>query len=112
MIAAKGLKRLGVGIAAVIAAGIGALALVPLFIPADHVRDTVQAEIRAVTGLDPVLEGDATVSLFPSARVSLGHVVLGDDHGRRRGALGGPADRPAAAPAAAARAASKSPTSR
>jgi AsmA protein len=79
VIAAKGLKRLGVGIAAVVAAGIGALALVPLFIPADHVRDTVQAEIRAVTGLDPVLEGDATVSLFPSARVTLGHVVLGDD---------------------------------
>jgi AsmA protein len=81
VIVAKGLKRLGVGIAAVIAAGIGALALVPLFIPADHVRDTVQAEIRAVTGLDPVLEGDATVSLFPSARVTLGHVVLGQDAG-------------------------------
>ena len=81
VIAAKGLKRLGIGIAAIIAAGIGGLALVPLFIPADHVRDTVQAEIRAVTGLDPVLEGGATVSLFPSARVSLGHVVLGADHG-------------------------------
>jgi AsmA protein len=81
VIAAKGLKRLGIGIAAIIAAGIGGLALVPLFIPADHVRDTVQAEIRAVTGLEPVLEGGAAVSLFPSARVSLGHVVLGGDHG-------------------------------
>jgi AsmA protein len=81
VIAAKGLKRLGIGIAAIIAAGIGGLALVPLFIPADHVRDTVQAEIRAVTGLEPMLEGGATVSLFPSARVSLGHVVLGGDHG-------------------------------
>ena len=79
MIAAKGLKRLGIGVAAMIAAGLGGFALVALFIPADHVRDAVKAEIRAVTGLDPVLKGDVSVSLFPSARVSLGHVVLGDD---------------------------------
>jgi AsmA protein len=79
VIAAKGFKRLGIGVAALIAAGLGAFALVPLFIPADHVREAVKAEIKAVTGLDPVLQGDATVSLFPSARVSLGNVVLGDE---------------------------------
>lgn len=79
MIAAKGFKRLGIGVAALIAAGLGAFALLPLFIPADHVREAVKAEIKAVTGLDPVLQGDATVSLFPSARVSLGNVVLGDE---------------------------------
>jgi len=78
VIAAKGFKRLGIGVAAFVAAGIGAFALVPLFIPADHVRDAVKAEIRAVTGLDPVLRGDAVVSLFPSAGVTLGDVVLGD----------------------------------
>ena len=33
--------------------------------PADTVREAVKAEIRAVTGLDPVLRGDASVSLFP-----------------------------------------------
>lgn len=81
MIAAEGFKRVGVGVAAVLAAGIGALALVPIFIRADHVRDAVQDEIRAVTGLDPVLKGDVAVSLFPTAKVSLGHVILGDDHG-------------------------------
>jgi AsmA protein len=79
VIAAKGLKRLGTGVAAIVAAGIGAFALVPIFIPADHVRDAVKAEIRAATGLEPMLQGDASVSLFPSARVSLGHVILGDN---------------------------------
>src|SRR5262245_66423495 len=74
VIAAKGFKRLGIGVAAFVAAGIGAFALVPLFIPADHVRDAVKAEIKAVTGLDPVLRGDAVVSLFPSAGVTLGDV--------------------------------------
>jgi AsmA protein len=79
VISAKGLKRLGVGIAALIGVVIGAFALVPILIPADSVRDAVQAEIRTVTGLDPVLRGDAVVSLFPSARVILDDVVLGDD---------------------------------
>jgi len=79
VIAAKGFKRLAIGVAAFIAAGIGAFALVPLFIPADHVRDAVKAEIKAVTGLEPVLRGDAVVSLFPSAGVTLGDVVLGDE---------------------------------
>jgi AsmA protein len=80
VIAVMGLKRLGIGIAALIAAGLGALALVPVFIPAERVRDAVQAEISAVTGLEPVLAGDTAVSLFPAASVSLGQVVL--DPGR------------------------------
>ncbi|MFL5044287.1 MAG: AsmA family protein [Xanthobacteraceae bacterium] len=79
MISATGLKRLGIGIAALIGVVIGAFALVPILIPADSVRDAVQAEIRTVTGLEPVLRGDAVVSLFPSARVILDDVVLGDD---------------------------------
>jgi AsmA protein len=79
VISAKGHKRLGFGIAAVIGVVIGAFALVPILIPADSVRDAVQAEIRTVTGLEPVLRGDAIVSLFPSARVILDDVVLGDD---------------------------------
>jgi AsmA protein len=79
VISVTGLKRLGIGVAASIAIGVGAFALVPALIPADHVRDAVKAEIRMVTGLEPTLRGDAVVSLFPSARVSLGHVILGDE---------------------------------
>jgi AsmA protein len=78
VISATGLKRLGIGIAALIGVVVGAFALVPILIPADSVREAVQAEIRAVTGLKPVLRGDATVSLFPSARVILDDVALGD----------------------------------
>src|SRR6185437_8696934 len=35
-------------------------------------------EIRAATGLNPILRGKATVSLFPSGRVIFADVVLGD----------------------------------
>ena len=47
--------------------------------PADAVREAVKAEIRAVTGLDPVLRGAASVSLFPTGTVSFDDVSLGDN---------------------------------
>jgi len=66
--AAIGIKRLGFAVAALTAAAIAALVILPLLISADAVRKAVQAEIRAVTGLDPVLRGPGSVSLFPPAR--------------------------------------------
>src|SRR5256886_6119479 len=47
--------------------------------PADAVREAVKAEIRAVTGLDPVLRGGTSVSLFPTGAVSFDDVALGDN---------------------------------
>ncbi|MCZ7643647.1 MAG: AsmA family protein [Pseudorhodoplanes sp.] len=52
--------------------------MVSFLIPADQVRETVKADIRAVTGLDPVLNGAVSVSLFPYGKVSFSDVVLGD----------------------------------
>ena len=79
MIAAIGIKRLGLAAAAVAAAGLALLVILSLLIPADVVRDQVKAEIRAVTGLDPVLGGSVEVSLFPSGMVVFNRVALGDD---------------------------------
>lgn len=78
MIAATGFRRLGLATAAVVLVGAGALFGASFLISADAVRKQVKAEIRAVTGLDPVLRGQATVSLFPSAFVSFADVSLGD----------------------------------
>ena len=79
MTAAKSWKRVGIGIFAVGAAIVAALALVPHFIPAEHIRETVKSEIRAVTGFDPLLRGQATLSFFPSTTVTFRDVVLGGD---------------------------------
>lgn len=78
MTAAAGLKRLGLAIVAVIAAGAGALALVSHLMSSETIRQQVLAEIHAVTGLDPALRGEAVVSLFPSGSVSFADVTLGD----------------------------------
>ncbi len=79
MTAAIGLKRLAIAVAAMIAAAFVTLVGLSFLIPAASVRDAVKAEIRAVTGLDPMLRGDVSVSLFPSGTVKLRNVLLGDD---------------------------------
>src|SRR5207244_4165816 len=74
-----GIKRLGLAVIAVVLVGFGAVLIIPFLMPAETVREAVKAEIRAVTGLDPVLRGGASVSLFPSGRVSFDDVSLGDN---------------------------------
>jgi AsmA protein len=77
--AAVGIKRLGLAVVALAVAGIGTLVILPFLMPADAVREAVKAEIRAVTGLDPVLRGGASVSLFPTGTVSFDDVSLEDN---------------------------------
>jgi AsmA protein len=75
---ATGFKRLGFALLAVVAVGAGVFAAASYLISADAVRQQVLGEIRAVTGLDPILRGGATVSVFPTGSVSFADVVLGD----------------------------------
>src|ERR1700736_557138 len=79
--AATGLKRLVIVVGVVIAAGIAALSAASILVSADGARDAVKAQIRAVTGLDPILRRPVEVSLFPSGTVSLVDVVLGEQNG-------------------------------
>jgi AsmA protein len=51
-----------------------------LLVSTDAIREQAKAEIRAVTGLEPIFRGKATVSLFPSGSVSFENVVLGDSN--------------------------------
>ena len=57
MFTAISLKRIAILIAVVVAAAVSAIAAATLMIPVDTVREAVKSEIRAVTGLDPVLRG-------------------------------------------------------
>jgi AsmA protein len=74
-----GIRRLGLAVIALVLAGAGAALIVPFLMSAETVREAVKTEIRAVTGLDPVLRGGASVSLFPTGRVSFDDVSLGDN---------------------------------
>jgi AsmA protein len=76
--AANGLKRLGLALVAVLAVGTAVYLTANVLISADAVRRQVLSEIRSVTGLEPTLNGAATVSLFPTGSVSFADVTLGD----------------------------------
>src|SRR6202795_799735 len=76
--AATGLKRLAIAVAAMVAAAFVTLVALSFLIPPASVRDAVKSEIRAVTGLDPMLGDDISLSLFPSGTVRFRNVLLGD----------------------------------
>ncbi|MFN3659030.1 MAG: AsmA family protein [Pseudolabrys sp.] len=78
MSAASGFRRLGFVLLAVGVAGAGLLASASFFVSADAVRQQALREIRNVTGLEPVLGGAATVSLFPTGSISFDDVILGE----------------------------------
>jgi len=76
--AVSGFRRLGIGLAVLVALGAAVFAGTTALISRDAVRVQTIDEIRAVTGLNPTLGGDATVTLFPRGSVSFADVVLGD----------------------------------
>jgi AsmA protein len=76
---ATGLKRLAIAVAAMAVAAFATLVALSFLIPAASVRDAVKSEIRTVTGLDPMLGEDISLSLFPSGSVRFRNVLLGDD---------------------------------
>ncbi len=72
-------RRLAILIAIVIATAIMAGVAATRVIPLDVVGDAVKTQIRMATGLDPILRGPVSISMFPAATVNFSDVVL-DDH--------------------------------
>lgn len=78
MTAISGFKRVGFVLLALIAAGTAILAGANYLVSARAARQQALQEIRAVTGLDLIVRGQTTVSLFPAGSISLADVILGD----------------------------------
>lgn len=70
------MNRIAILVAAVIAAGTTVIAAATRVTPADAVRDAVESEIRAVTGLDLLMRGPISVSMFPVPSVEFSDVAL------------------------------------
>jgi AsmA protein len=79
------MKRLGMPIAALLAFALIGLIATSWFLNRDALRQAVEAQIRAVTGLDLVVKGSIDVSVFPGSYVSF------HDVGLRGGAASDPA---------------------
>ena len=64
---AQGMKRLGMPIAALFGVAVLTLIGTSWFLNRDALRQAVEAQIRAVTGLDLVITGRSTSRFFPAA---------------------------------------------
>jgi AsmA protein len=73
---AQGMKRLGMPIAAFLGVALIGLIAMSWFLNRDALREAVEAQIRAVTGLDLVVKGSIDVSVFPGSYVSFHDVGL------------------------------------
>ena len=73
---AQGMKRLGMPIAAFLGLALIGLIGTSWFLNRDALRQAVEAQIRAVTGLDLVVTGAIDVSVFPGSYVSFQNVGL------------------------------------
>jgi AsmA protein len=73
---AQGMKRLGMPIAAFLGIALIGLIAMSWFLNRDALREAVEAQIRAVTGLDLVVKGSIDVSVFPASYVSFHDVGL------------------------------------
>src|SRR6266702_2980467 len=73
---AQGMKRLGMPIAALLGLALVGLIGTSWFLNRDALRQAVEAQIRAVTGLDLVITGSIDVSVFPGSYVSFHDVGL------------------------------------
>src|SRR5204863_9046568 len=75
----EGLRRLGLAIAALLGVVVLIVGLgMSWLLNRDEVRAAVEAQIRAATGFDLVVGGDASVSIFPVSAVTFQNVGLRD----------------------------------
>jgi AsmA protein len=70
------MKRLGMPVAALLGVALIGLIATSWFLNRDALREAVEAQIRAVTGLDLVVKGNIDVSVFPGSYVSFHDVGL------------------------------------
>ena len=77
---AQGIKRLGMPVAAILGVVLIGLIAMSRLLDRGALQEAVEAQIRAVTGLDLVVNGAIDVAVFPGSYVSFHDVgIKGSD---------------------------------
>lgn len=78
------LKKILIGVAAVLVIIIVAIIAIPFFVPLDTIRERIIAEVKTATGRDLAIAGPVELSVFPSVAVELSDVSLSNMPGGSR----------------------------
>ncbi len=78
------IKKILIGIAAVLVIIVVVIIAIPFFVPLDAIRDRVIAEVKTATGRDLAIDGPVALSVFPAAAVELSDVSLSNAPGSDR----------------------------
>ena len=78
------MRKVLIGIAAVLVIIVVAIIAIPFFVPLDAIRDRIIAEVKTATGRDLAIGGPVGLSVFPSAAVELSEVSLSNAAGATR----------------------------
>ncbi len=78
------MKKVLIGIAAVLVIIVVAIIAIPFFVPLDAIRDRIITEVKTATGRDLVIAGPVDLSVFPAAAVELSDVSLSNAPGAAR----------------------------
>src|SRR5207237_4833141 len=73
---AQGMKRLAMPVAALFGVAVLGLVATTWFVNREALQKSVEAQIRAVTGLDLVIKGPIDISVFPASYVAFHDVGL------------------------------------
>jgi len=77
------MKKVLIGLAAVVVVLVAVVLAAPLLIPTDLVVDRVRQAVREQTGRELTVAGEVDLSVFPSLRVRIGDVALANAAGGR-----------------------------
>ena len=75
------MKKVLIGVGIVVVLLIVAVLIAPMFIPIDWAKQQIVAQVKEQTGRDLKLDGDISVSLFPSTAVEVSDVALSNRPG-------------------------------
>ncbi len=75
------LKKLLIGLGVVVVLLIAAVFIVPALIPMETYKGELTARVKAATGRDLTIEGDVTLSLFPTLGLEVGKVAFSNAAG-------------------------------
>lgn len=75
------LKKTLIGLGVVIVLLVAAAVIVPMLIPAETYKKEIAEQVRAATGREFAMKGDASVSFFPVLGVEVNDVALGNAKG-------------------------------